>query len=295
MPDRTNALTVARPSTAPDVRLLRPIEIRPGITGRGNLDGHTTTAVVLDVETTGLDPEGDSVIELSMRRFRYDDDGVIVEIGRSWTWLEDPGRPLPEDVVRLTGLTDVELEGRRIDEDLVVKLVGEAELVIAHNAAFDRPMIERRFPDLPGRPWACSCQGIDWRAAGFEGRALGWLVMQAGWFFSGHRAANDVDAVIQLLRHEGTDGVPLLRELDENAMADSHLVEAVGAAFEMKDALRMRGYRWNAGEKVWWREVGDAELLVEQAWLASEIYGQGKGARTMGPRLTRRDAFSRYR
>ncbi|NCQ22523.1 MAG: DNA polymerase III subunit epsilon [Sphingomonadales bacterium] len=278
-----------------DTRVLTKIDITPGVTGVGNLDGHTTTALVVDVETTGLDLEQDAVIELAMRRFRYDDDGVIVEIGRCWTWREDPGFPLPVEIVRLTGLTDSDLEGQRIDDDVVGRIVEQTDLVVAHNCAFDRPMMERRFPQIPGRPWACSCEQIDWRGAGFEGRSLGYLAMQAGWYFDGHRAQNDVDAVVQLLRHKGTHGMPLLYELNENALADSHLIEAIGAAFSVKDDLRLRGYRWNANEKVWWREVPDRELVSEQAWLAHEIYAHGKGARSMGPRMTRRNAFSRYR
>ncbi len=119
--------------------------------------------------------------------------------------------------------------------------------------------------------------------------------MQAGWYFDGHRAANDVDAVVQLLRHEGTDGVPLMYELNENAHASSHLIEAVGAAFEVKDTLRLRGYRWNAKDGVWWREVTANDLLAEQAWLASEVYAHGKMARSMAPRITHRNAFQRYR
>lgn len=39
----------------------------------------------------------------------------------------------------------------------------------------------------------------------------------------------------------------------------------------------------------------DDRLVAEQAWLAREVYANGKGARAMGPRLTRRDAYSRYR
>ena len=287
--------TSALRRTDPDTRTLQRIDVRPGLTGVGNLDGQTTTALVLDVETTGLDLEEDVIVELAMRRFRYDDDGVIVEIGRTWSWREDPGFPLSEEIVRLTGLDDADLAGRRIDDDVVRKLVDETQLLIAHHAAFDRPMMERRFPDLPGRPWACSCEGIDWVSAGFEGRSLGYLAMQAGWWFDGHRAQADVDAVVQLLRHEDPDGVPLMYALDQNALSDSHLIEAVGAAYAVKDALRLRGYRWNAADKVWWREVPDAELLVEQAWLARHVYAHGKGAQCMGPRVTRRDAFSRYR
>jgi DNA polymerase-3 subunit epsilon len=69
----------------------------------------------------------------------------------------------------------------------------------------------------------------------------------------------------------------------------------VGSAFRTKDVLRARGYRWNSQERVWWREVRDNELLAEQAWLATEVYASGKGATSMGPRITRRNAFSRYR
>ncbi|MBU2340928.1 MAG: DNA polymerase III subunit epsilon [Alphaproteobacteria bacterium] len=280
---------------AQDTRLLTKIDLQPGVTGAGNLDGHTTTALVIDVETTGLCHEQDVIIELAMRRFRYDDDGVIVEIGRCWTWREDPGFPLPEEIIRLTGLTNADLSGASIDDAVVTKIVDEADLLIAHHARFDRPMLEKRLPHLPGRPWACSCEGIDWANAGFEGRSLGYLAMQAGWYFDGHRAANDVDAVVQLLRHEGTDGIPLLHELNENALASSHLIEAVGASFGVKDALHLRGYRWNATEKVWWREVTDDDLLAEQAWLAREVYAQGKMARSMAPRITHRNALERYR
>lgn len=178
--DHSSASNDNHVSDQPGIRLLRKIDVRPGITGLGDLDRHTTTALVVDVETTGLDQETDVVIELAMRRFRYDDDGTIVEIGRGWSWRQDPGFPLSPEIIELTGLTDADLASQSIDDDVVHRIVAEAGLIIAHNAAFDRPMLEKRFPDMPGRPWACSCDQIDWRAAGFEGRSLGYLAMQAG-------------------------------------------------------------------------------------------------------------------
>lgn len=291
-------MTAETLSLHPDIkntRILQKIALRAGLTGYGNIDGQTTTAVVVDVETTGLDHENDVIIELAMRRFRFDDNGVIVEIGKAFTWREDPGCPLSQDIILLTGLTNADLVGQRLDEKTIFKIVEEADMVIAHNAAFDRPIIEKRLPLLPRKPWACSCEGIDWRDAGFEGRVLGYLAMQAGWYFSGHRAENDVDAVIELLRHEGAHGAPLMYELYEHALSDTHLVEACGAAFDVKDSLRLRGYRWNAPEKVWWREVSDSDLLEEQAWLAIHVYANAKGSRNHAPRITMRSAFSRYR
>ncbi len=290
-----NSHSAAMVTPNDDVRTLKRIRLRAGVTGIGNLDGHTTTAVVVDVETTGLDQETDQVIELAARRFRFDDDGIIIEIGKAWSWREDPGFPIAADITRITGLTDSDLAGQRIDDATAMKVIGGADVVIAHHSAFDRPMIEKRLPDLPGLPWACSMDGIAWREAGFEGQSLGYLCMQAGWWFDAHRAQGDVDAVIQLLQHEGTDGVPLLYELYEHALSDSHLIEAVGAAFEVKDALKARGYRWNPDDGVWWTEVIDRDLLAEQAWLALNVYASSKRPTRHAPRMTQRTAFDRYR
>ncbi|UVI38400.1 3'-5' exonuclease [Qipengyuania spongiae] len=278
-----------------DTRQLRRVRLGVGETGFGDPDLPLRTAAVIDVETTGLDPASDKVIELAVRRFRYDTRGHIVEIGKSWCWREDPGVPLPDDIVRITGITDQDLLGRRIDDRVATDVIASADVVIAHNAAFDRPMVEQRLTRLPPMQWACSCREIDWAAAGFEGRSLGWLCAQAGWFYDAHRAEGDVDALIQLLRHERTDGWPLLYELDGSSSRDSFLIAAVGSAFSTKDALRMRGYRWDPKEQVWWREVFEGDLVIEEAWLANEVYAGGKGAKSIGPRITRRDAYSRYR
>lgn len=277
-----------------DVRNLRRIHIEPGQTGIGDAEAPLKVAVALDVETTGLGHD-DRVIELAMRRFRYNAIGQIIEIGRAWSWREDPGGPLAEDVIRLTGITDQELVGQKIDDAMATSILSGADLVIAHNASFDRPKVEARLATLPSLRWACSCIEINWAAAGFEGRSLGWLCAQAGFFFDAHRAEADVDAVITLLRHERTDGRTLMWELDDAACRDSHLVEAVGAAFGTKDALRLRGYRWNFRTQRWWREVFDADLLAEEFWLAREVYAIGKGARGAGPQITQRTAFDRHR
>ena len=277
-----------------DVRMLRRVAVDEGRSPGCDTASGTRVAVVLDVETTGL-RDDDALIELAMRRFRYDAEGRIVEIGRVWSWREDPGRSLPVEVIRLTGITDRDLVGQRIDDRVATGILAGADLVVAHNAAFDRPRVEARLGELPTLRWACSCADIDWQDAGFEGRSLGWLCAQAGYFFDAHRAEADVDAVIALLRHERPDGRTLMWELDDSAARDSHLIEAAGAAYAVKEELRLRGYRWNPRSQVWWREVPDRDLLAEEFWLATEVYAAGRGSRGPGPRIARRTAHDRYR
>jgi DNA polymerase-3 subunit epsilon len=277
-----------------DLRLLRRLDVREGETGvGGRVD--TVIGVVVDVETTGIGDE-DVIIELALRRFRADPDGVIVKIDRGYSWLEDPGRELPADIVRLTGLTDADVGGQIIDDEAAVRLLRSADFVVAHNAAFDRRHVETRLPTAAGLAWCCSCKDIDWRAGGFDGRSLGWLLAQCGYFHGAHRAGDDVDAVIQILRQPFPDGGTALAEMLATARAPSWRFRAVGAAFELKDELRLRGYRWDAegDPKCWWREVPDARRTEEEWWLAGHVYSAEARPRALGPIVERVTWHERY-
>jgi len=277
-----------------EVRVLRRLAVAEGLTGvAGDIAG-TSVGVVVDCETTGLDVIADDVIELAMRRFRYDRAGRIMKIDRARSWREDPGRPLSAEVARLTRLTDADLAGRTIDDRVAVATLRSARCVIAHNASFDRKMVERRLPAAAGLAWACTCREVDWAAGGFDGRALGWLLAQAGLFHEGHRAEADVDAVIALLRHAMPDGRTVLEELIDTASAPTVLVRAVGAHIDVKDALRSRGYRWNAGEAVWSREIVESLLTEEQFWLAANVYRSELRPRAAGPDIVAVTWFERH-
>jgi len=276
-----------------DVRILHRLDLRECATGEGVAKG-PYVGLVLDVETTGLDLDRDAIIELAVRRFRYDDDGIITHIDRPYAWVEDPGKPIPPEITALTGLSDSDVVGREIDEEAATKLLRSASIVVAHHSRFDRPWVERRLENARGLAWACSMEQIDWQARGFDGRSLGFLLCQAGWFHEGHRAGADVDAVIQLLRHRFEDGGTALSMLLERASCPSWIIRAVGADFSVKDLLRSRGYRWDPSRKSWWIEVTDQERMGEEFWLAGNIYSMSANPRALGPRFEEISANTRF-
>lgn len=177
-----------------------------------------------------------------------------------------------------------------------MRLLKSADFVCAHNAVFDRAHVERRLPDSAGLAWCCSCKDIDWRAGGYDGRSLGWLLAQSGYFHGAHRAGDDVDAVIQILRQDLPVGGTALAEMLATARAPSWRFRAVGAAFELKDELRLRGYRWDAdgSPKCWWREVPDTRRTEEEWWLAGHVYSAEAKPRALGPIVERVTWHERY-
>ena len=88
--------------------------------------------------------------------------------GDAQTHLRDPGRAIPEAMTALTGLTDDDVRGKHIDVEAASALIRRSDLVIAHNARFDRPFFERVLPATRDTPWACSRLEIPWRASGIE-------------------------------------------------------------------------------------------------------------------------------
>lgn len=89
--------------------------------------------VVLDLETTGLDPEWDEIIEISAIKFKNDS-----EIDRL-TSLVKPAFPVGEFISDLTGITNEMLESASPLSEVfpkVIQFIGNS-ILVGHNVNFD--------------------------------------------------------------------------------------------------------------------------------------------------------------
>lgn len=128
----------------------------------------------------------------------YNDGGTIGDVvGRVWG-LCQPSMPIPPEITRLTGITDEMVAGQLIDMAALDALIEPADIIIAHNAAFDRPFCEKLSLSFVPKAWACSVSEIRWADLGFEGNKLGYLVSQSGLFHEGHRAVDDCYALLEV-------------------------------------------------------------------------------------------------
>ena len=133
-----------------------------------------------------------------------------------------------------------------------------------------------------------------WAEAGSEGTKLAYLLNAAGLFHDGHRALDDCNAAVELLARPlgdtGRTGLSFLLDASAKTVAR---VWATGAPYDVKDLLRARSYRWNAGTdgrpRAWFVDVDDDEQATEIAFLRDKVFG-----RNWIPAVTSITAYDRF-
>lgn len=294
VPAITDFETIARElESHADFRVLRRLVPRLHFDATAGAEAGTARLLILDTETTGLSHARDKIMELALLRVDVDRaTGQPVGPVLVYDGLEDPGQPIPAEVQAITGIDDDMVRGQRLDAARIAELLDGVDLVVAHNAGFDRPFVEARLPAFATKAWACSFADIDWKGEGRGSAKLESLALQLGLFYDAHRAEMDCHALLAVLQAElpvgKTSGLARLLQV---APAMRYRLQATGAPFEAKDALKDRGYRWDAAQKVWQTRLDDAALLEDEAaWLKAQVYSH-RAARVQVEAL---DALVRY-
>lgn len=94
--------------------------------------------IAIDLETTGLDPYTDSIIEIGAVRFK---EGEIID---TYSTLIDPGIPIPPRISALTGINDDDVTGAPQISDVIHDLrafIGNTPL-LGHRINFDASFLQ---------------------------------------------------------------------------------------------------------------------------------------------------------
>ena len=242
------------------------------------------TGIILDSETTGLEAT-DEVVELAMLRFRFDEQGILA-LDEVFNELREPGVPISEGASRVTGITAETVAGKRITDDQVAQFLTGAELVVAHNAGFDRPMVERTFPGagFDEIAWHCSLAQVDWEERGKKGRSLESVVLSEGYVYGSHRADADVFATAFAL-NSGSEETSFSEMLRKGAV---ETIKVVAESYDFSEtrntALKNAGFRFSMDgseslglKKMWYKEVQNTPeetLAVSDLLRSREVFGK---------------------
>lgn len=160
----------------------------------------TTPFIVVDLETTGLEPKLDRIIEIAAVKVL---DGKIID---EWNTLVNPEIFLSQVTTDITGITTEMVQEAPLFQDVVddyLKFMGDGSIFVAHNVDFDHAFMNQHLakhdrPNLP-HPYMCTFKlakrvhpNLSRYNLGFLAESFGVPLPQA------HRALHDARATAEL-------------------------------------------------------------------------------------------------
>ncbi|HJL68303.1 MAG TPA: 3'-5' exonuclease, partial [Prochlorococcaceae cyanobacterium Gl_MAG_24] len=116
------------------------------------------TLLILDTETSGLDPKQDHCLEVGAILFHAPRRAVLAQHSFLLPVQDNAAESInhiPADVTRLN-------QPWREGLEYFQALLDSAELLVAHNAAFDRQWFGKDHLPAVSKPWLCTMEDIAW-------------------------------------------------------------------------------------------------------------------------------------
>jgi DNA polymerase III subunit epsilon len=238
-----------------------------------NCNEDYTKVCFLDLETTGLDTANDKIIEIAVKIAAINTEtGLLIGIIDQYQSFQDPEEPIKEGITKINGISNEMVQNHAINWENVNNIFNNSDIIVAHNAKFDRALMDRYLPLSNDKIWACSVHDIDWKERGFNLSKQEVLCIWHGFHFDSHRAMSDVDALIHLVCHESYKINTPIEELINNAYKTVYKISANNSPYETKDILRARGYNWNGVDRYWFKIIDFEDIESEQDWNAVNVY-----------------------
>jgi len=204
----------------------------------------------IDLETTGLDPNKDEIIEVGAVVWDTSSNSPVELFSQL---ISVGSRLIPQKITELTTITDEQLKlfGAPVEGVIAaLSAMGEkCEFYVGHNALrFDKKFLkntcERHKIKMPDKPWIDTTIDVDF-PADIRTRKLSYLAAEHKFVgIEAHRAAFDVMTMFKILAKYNIDEVC--------ARAKSDLVVVVAKVdYENRDKASENGFRWDPSNKTW--------------------------------------------
>jgi len=221
-----------------------------------------TLVIGIDLETTGLLPNEDRITEIGAVLYDWQS-GTPLKL---MSTLVNPERPIPEEVVRLTGITDelVDLYGKSEKTAFAElhDLMSYADYAAAFNGSqFDYPFYLAACKRLDVEPsgiyWVDLSSDVKWPPE-IKTRNLQHLAADRG-FVSPYRHRAIFDVLTMFKAAAGFDFDDILARAQEPTL----FVQAI-VSFEEKELAKERGYHWHGASKRWWRSWKQSDYEADK-------------------------------
>ena len=196
------------------------------------------TLLILDTETTGLNPAQGQCIEVGAILFAVAERAVLSQVSFLLPCEQNPAQPINGIAAEVTRLNQPWQAGLAC----FAAMVASCDAVLAHNAAFDRQWFTGGPLPTIGRPWICSMEDIHWPAErqlrptpSVRDLALAYGVP----VWAAHRALTDCIYLAQVLER-----CEQLEQLLQAALEPRQLFRAK-LGYSERHQAKQAGFRWN--------------------------------------------------
>lgn len=203
------------------------------------------TLLILDTETSGLEPESDHCLEIGAILFDVPSRQVLAQMSCLLPVASNAAEAINRIPAAVTRLPQPWKAGL----DYFQTLLNAADLLVAHNAAFDRQWLGRGHLPATNLPWLCTMEDIRWpRDKQLRSRpsvrdlALAYEIP----VWAAHRALTDCVYLAEVFRR-----CDQLEQLIEQGMEPRTLMRAQ-ISYDDRQLAREAGFRWNDPVKGAW-------------------------------------------
>ena len=223
--------------------------------------------IVFDLETTGLDLVNDRIIQISYIKIHPDGKEERNNI------FVNPGKPIPQDVTALTGISDDDVKDSPLFKDIAVKLsenFRNCDFAGFNSNHFDIPMLAEEFLRTGIDFDFSRCRLIDAQTI-FHKMERRYLAAAYKFFcgrkmeddFSAHRADEDTEATYRVLMGELDKYNPETQEDPERQLPND--MDALAAFSKLNDNVDFAG-------RIVWKEQTDKNGKT----IRQEVFNFGK-------------------
>ena len=223
--------------------------------------------LILDTETTGLEPVSAQCIEVGAVLFHVPSRSVLSQVSFLLPAPANPAEHVNGIAAEVTRLSQPWQAGLQH----FLALLAGADAVLAHNAAFDAKWFGLGPLPAIDKPWICSMDDIEWpperhlrTSPSVRDLALAYGVP----VWAAHRALTDCTYLVQVL--ERCDNLEDLL----NAAMEPKLLYRANLPYAERHKAKQAGFRWNEPVRgAWSRRLSERQALAlafEVQWVEAD-------------------------
>ena len=224
----------------------------------------------VDTETTGLSPQDDRITEIGAVAWDVEEAAPVAFFHR----FIKQDKPVPKEIVELTGITDSILDKYGVPEELAIKeftsfvgnvsptppTSGNLPYLVAQHAPFDKGMFDAAYLRLglfiPEVIWIDSAKDVQYPSR-IKNRNLVGLAAEHGFLNPfPHRAVTDVLTMLTIISRYD------IKEILANAIEPKILLWAK-VTYHEKDRAKACGFYYNSAKKMWFKTIFQRDLEKE--------------------------------